>query len=53
MSNPTTRQKPLTLLERYRVMQMVDADTTTPDIELAKEAGLAIKRPVSAQTIKK
>lgn len=52
MSNLTTRQKPLTLLERYRVMQMVEADTATPDIELAREAGLTIKRPVSAQTIK-
>lgn len=52
MNQPTTRQKPLTLLERYRVMQQVEGDTTTPDLELAKLAGEKLGRPVSPQTIK-
>lgn len=47
-----TRQSPLTLLQRYRVMRLVDGDTTTPDADLAKRAEGEIKRPVSVQTIR-
>lgn len=52
MSQQATRQAPLSLIQRYRVMQQVEGDATTPDAELARLAAEKLGRPVSAQTIK-
>jgi hypothetical protein len=54
MSQSATRQSPLTQLQRYRVMHMVDkfGRNDKPDAELAREAAALIGRAVSSQTIK-
>lgn len=53
MSNTTTRQNPLTLLQRHRVMCHVElAKADMPDAELAESAGALIGRAVSPQTIR-